>query len=94
MPEHKSWGDVLKDPALIIALWVTTQFFLLILTFSFWPSRMDTEAKSVILQTYVIGFTASWSFFLGSSAGSKQKDAVLKGIVQEPAKEPPKEPPK
>jgi len=77
MDDNKTWGQVLKDPALIISLWVSTQFFVLIIFFSLWANQMANEAKQVILQAYVVAFTAVWGYWLGSSAGSKQKDAAL-----------------
>jgi hypothetical protein len=76
-PVSKTWGEVFKDPAMLITVLVTTQFFILILVFNFYPSPMAMEAKQVILQTYVVAFTACWGFWLGSSAGSKNKDDKL-----------------
>jgi hypothetical protein len=76
MPE-KTWGQTLKEPVMIIALTIMWQFFALIMVFAFWTVNMDPAAKSTILQTFVVGFTASWGFFLGSSTGSKAKDAIV-----------------
>ena len=56
----------------------------LIVLFSFWPSQMATDAKTVILQSYVVAFTAVWGYFLGSSSGSKAKDAVIAGTAKTP----------
>lgn len=72
-----TWGTVFKDRAMVITLLVTGQFFFLILLFSIWPSRMDIEAKETVLQTYIVAFTASWGFWLGSSVGSKDKDKTI-----------------
>jgi hypothetical protein len=76
-PPAPPWRDVFKDPALIITLWVTGQFFALIIIFSQWPSQMAMEAKQVILQAYVVAFTAAWGYWLGSSSGSKLKDRTI-----------------
>lgn len=72
-----TWGSVFKDRAMLITLWITVQFFILILLFSIWPSRMDIEAKETVLQTYIVAFTAAWGYWLGSSVGSKQKDKII-----------------
>jgi hypothetical protein len=77
--EKPTWGAVWRDPALLITFWVTGQFFLLILLFSIWPSRLDPEAKQTLLQAYVVGFTAAWGYWLGSSASSRSKDQMLAG---------------
>jgi hypothetical protein len=73
-PAPSNGWKFLKDPAMLIALFVMTQFFVLILLFGVGWIKMGDEAKEVILQTYVVAFTASWGFWLGSSAGSKAKD--------------------
>jgi hypothetical protein len=71
-PEPKpTWGDVFKDKALIVTLIVTFQFFFLIILFSQRPSQMAIEAKGIILQTYVVAFTACWSFFLRGVVDAK-----------------------
>jgi hypothetical protein len=77
IPTEKTWGQVFKDPAVLITFWVTTQFFILILVFNFYPSPMAAEAKQVILQTYVVAFTACWGYWLGSSSGSRTKGEQL-----------------
>jgi hypothetical protein len=64
----------LKEPAMFVALVVIVQFFALIVLFGAGWIRMEETAKSTILQTYVVAFTASWGFWLGSSHGSKTKD--------------------
>jgi hypothetical protein len=66
-----TWGDVFKDKALIVTLIVTFQFFFLVILFSQRPSQMAVEAKGIILQTYVVAFTACWSFFLRGVVDAK-----------------------
>ena len=77
MNTEKTWGQILKDPALLISFFISSQFFVLVLVFAYYPSNMDPEAKQVILQSYVVAFTAIWGYWLGSSVGSKQKDQKL-----------------
>lgn len=84
MPEEKTWGQVWREPALLISFWVTGQFFALIVLFGTYPIKMDPEAKMTILQAYVVAFSAVWGYWLGSSAGSKQKDALLAAKPAEP----------
>jgi hypothetical protein len=64
---NKTWGDIFKDQTLIIAIIIMFQFFALILIFAFYKTGMNDQAKSIILQTYVIAFTAAWGYFIGSS---------------------------
>jgi hypothetical protein len=90
MPE-KTLGQTLKEPVMIIALTIMWQFFALIVIFAFWTVNMDPAAKSTILQTFVVGFTASWGFFLGSSTGSKSKDSIV--AKSQPVPEPSVPPP-
>jgi len=71
--QNGSW-KFLKDPSMVIALFIMGQFFVLIVLFGAGWIKMGEEAKETILQTYVVAFTASWGFWLGSSSGSKQKD--------------------
>jgi hypothetical protein len=87
MPSEKTWSDVLKSQPMVVALVIMTQFFALIVIFAFWAVNMDSTAKSTILQTYVIAFTASWGFFIGSSTGSKSKDGII--ARSQPVVEPP-----
>jgi hypothetical protein len=77
IPPEKTWGSILKDPAILITFWITGQFFVLILIFNWYPGQMGLEAKQIILQAYVVAFTASWGFWLGSSASSRAKDEKL-----------------
>jgi hypothetical protein len=91
MPGQKTWGQVFCDQVMVIALVIMFQFFALILVFAFWTVNMDPAAKSTILQTYVVGFTAAWGFFIGSSTGSKSKDAII--AKSEPVPETPVVPP-
>ena len=77
--ETPSWGDVFKDKALIITLVVMFQFFALIVMFSQRPSQMAPEAKMIILQTFVIAFTAAWGFWLGASVANRGIDRILEG---------------
>ena len=58
------------------------QFYTLILIFAFFKIAMDQTAKSTILQTFVIAYTAAWSFWIGSS--------YSKGKEQKPGAEPPR----
>ena len=75
--DKKTWGDVLKDPVLLITFLITGQFFVLILVFNFYAGHMEREAKSIILQTYVVAFGASWGFWLGTSNSSRAKNELL-----------------
>lgn len=70
----KTWMEMVKEPAMFIALFIMVQFFALIVLFGTGWLKMNDEAKQVILQTYVVAFTAAWGFWLGSSSGSKMKD--------------------
>ena len=82
--ETPSWGDVFKDKALIITLIVTFQFFFLVIMFSVRPSQMAMEAKGIILQTYVVAFTACWSYFLRGVVDKALLDKVPVGPKDEP----------
>jgi hypothetical protein len=64
---NKTWGDIFKDRTLIVAFVIMFQFFALILIFAFYKTNMVDQAKNIILQTYVIAFTAAWGYFIGSS---------------------------
>jgi hypothetical protein len=64
---NKTWGDIFKDRTMVIALVIMFQFFGLILIFAFYKTNMVDQAKNIILQTYVIAFTAAWGYFIGSS---------------------------
>jgi hypothetical protein len=75
--DKPTWGDVFKDPALIISLVIMFQFFFLIIMYSQKPSQMAVEAKQVILQAYVSVFTGAVWYWLGSTNGSKMKDKLL-----------------
>ena len=75
---NRSWSEVLREPQMIIALVIQLSFMALIILFGLgWAKDMDVRAKEVILQTYVAAFTASWMYWIGSSAGSKSKDKLL-----------------
>ena len=64
----KTWGELFRDPVLIVALVIMFQFFALILVFAIKPNNiMNDAAKATILQTYVIAFTAAWGYYIGAS---------------------------
>jgi hypothetical protein len=65
---------LVRDPAMLITMFVMMQFFILIILFGAGWIHMEETAKQTLLQTYTVAFTASWGFWLGSSAGSKSKE--------------------
>ena len=69
----------MTDKPFLITLVVMFQFFFLIVYFSAEPSQMANEAKQIVLQAYVVAFSAGWGFWLGSSHSSQQKDKVIAG---------------
>lgn len=77
----KGLWETLKEPQMIISLWITGQFFLLIVGFGCGVLKLANDTTSVVLQTYIVAFTAAWGYWLGSSSGSKAKD-VLKGVTE------------
>ena len=77
-----TFREVFTDHTFLICLVIMFQFYTLILVFAFFKIEMDVTAKSTILQTFVIAYTAAWSFWIGSSVGSKMKD--LKGTDARP----------
>lgn len=75
---NRTWSETLREPQMIIALVIQFSFVALIVMFGFgWAKDMDVRAKEIILQTYVAAFTASWMYWIGSSAGSKSKDKFI-----------------
>jgi hypothetical protein len=92
--DKPTWSSVFKDPAMIVTLIVTWQFFSLIIWFSLRPNTMSTDAKGIILQTYVVAFTACWSYFLRGAVdkvlaerAAKITDAPLEPtahVIQQP----------
>jgi len=76
----KTWSEILREPQMIICLFIQSTFALLIILFGVgYLKDMDVRAKEIVLQTYVAAFTASWMYWIGSSAGSKAKDQIIKG---------------
>lgn len=82
MNPEPTWGSVFKDKAMIISLVIMFQFFALIIIFSQFKSQMQTEAKGIILQTYVIAFSLAYGYFIGSSSSSKDKDKTIADIKE------------
>lgn len=75
----RSWSETLREPQMIIALSIQLTFAILIVLFGVgYLKDMDVRAKEIVLQTYVAAFTASWMYWIGSSAGSKSKDQIIK----------------
>jgi hypothetical protein len=87
-PPEPSWSSVFKDKALIVTLVVTTQFFVLIVLFSQRPSQMAMEAKGIILQTYVVAFTACWSYFLRGVVEDRVRALLTPPVPVEPVRQP------
>jgi hypothetical protein len=38
---------------------------------------MATDAKNIVLQSYVVAFSAGWGFWIGSSHSSQLKDKTI-----------------
>ena len=72
---------MMHNPVFIVSMVVLLQFFALVLVFSFWPSQMSVDAKTIVLQTYVVAFTSVLGFWIGSSIGSKNASAALTSIA-------------
>ncbi len=77
--EPETFRNVITDKPFLVTLVVMFQFFFLIIYFSAEPSQMANEAKQIVLQAYVVAFSAGWGFWLGSSHSSQQKDKVIAG---------------
>jgi hypothetical protein len=75
--EPETFRNVFTDKAFLITLVIMFQFFFLIIYFSAEPSQMATDAKNIILQAYVVAFSAGWGFWIGSSHSSQQKDKII-----------------
>lgn len=82
--EKETWADVFKDKAMIVTLIVTFQFFFLIILFSVKPNQMAMEAKGIILQTYVVAFTACWSYFLRGVVDKALVDRAVPNETKSP----------
>lgn len=65
---------LIQEPQMLIALIIMVMFMGLVFMFGLGFLKMDVEAKQTILQAMIVAFTASWSYWLGSSSGSKMKD--------------------
>ncbi len=68
---------ILREPQFIFSLWITGQFFVLIVLFGMKWLVLEPQLESTVIQTYVVAFTASWGYWLGTSASSKGKDDVI-----------------
>lgn len=71
-------GSFFWEPAFIISVLISFQFFALVVLFGVNWIKLDAQLESTVIQTYVVAFTASWSYWLGTSSGSKSKDDTIK----------------
>jgi hypothetical protein len=68
-----TWGEVLRDKALIITIIVIFQFFALIVFFSMKPSQLAPETRGTILQTYAIVLAVWVGYWLRDKLMSAEK---------------------
>jgi len=77
--------EKLREPSFIVVIFVIILAFVLDLVAFFFPTPIEHDLKVMILTTFNTGgFMSAVNYAIGSSAGSKNKEAEIARLTAKP----------